>query len=217
MLTALLIGAAGTAIGAMLGIWTRRTLVPLNYRRDVEEALPVPGKRWWIVWTSALSLGSITGSIAATDNWTLAPVLLPLCLAGPALAAIDLDVMRLPNRILGPVATLTLSGLVGAAAWRADWAVAVQSTAGALLAGGSFWLLNLATQGGVGFGDVKLAALVGLTAAAVSPTTAWWAIAFGSAGALIWARWSGRVGALPYGPSLLAGTFCATLAGLSLA
>lgn len=216
MLPALLTGLVAAAIGALLGLWTRRTLATLNYRLDDEEALPTPGPRRWIIWVSALSLGSIASSIAVTNSWTLVGVLLPLTLTGPALAAIDQDVMRLPNRILGPVAFVTLAGLVGAAAWRGTWTIAVQSIAGAFLAGGTFWLLNWATHGGVGFGDVKLASLVGLVAGAVSLAAVWWAVALGTAGALIWARVRRREGPFAYGPSLLTGTLCATLAGLGL-
>jgi leader peptidase (prepilin peptidase)/N-methyltransferase len=205
-MTTILIAIAAAGLGAANGLLTRRLLAPLSYRLEEEQHLPHPGSRSWLMVASAIAVGSISAWLLHTDNLPLAAVILPLTLTAPALAAIDLDVMRLPNRILGPVALLTLAGLAGSAAWRGDWTIAVQSGAGALLAGGTFWLLHLATRGGVGFGDVKLAGVVGLVAGAVSLGTTWCALAFGSAGALIWAKLRRQKDPLPYGPPLLAGT-----------
>ncbi|MCA0297254.1 MAG: prepilin peptidase [Actinobacteria bacterium] len=211
MLTALLPGLAATAIGAVLGIWTSRTLATLNYRLDDEQDLPKPGRRWWIIWTSALSLGSIAAWLAATSSWALAPVLLPLALTGPALAAIDLDVMRLPNRILAPVAAVTILGLASTGVTGGGWATAVSGLIGGLVAGAALMMLNLLTRGGVGIGDIKLAAIIGSAAGAVSLATAWWALLVGSVVALIWAKSIHHRGPFAYGPWLLLGAWIAIL------
>ncbi len=209
MLTALLTGLAGTAIGAMLGTWTRRTLDTLNYRLDDEQDLPTPSQRWWIAWTSALSLGSVAGWLAATSAWALAPVVLPLTLTGPALAAIDLDVMRLPNRILAPVAAATFIGLASTGIADGGWATAAMGLLGGLIAGAAFGVLNLLTRGGVGFGDVKLATVIGTALGTNGLGLVWWGLAVGSLAALIATVVTRRRGAFAFGPWLLAGSWFA--------
>ncbi len=119
--------------------------------------------------------------------------------------------MRLPNGILGPTALLTLVGVAAAVLWSGDWIVLAQASAGTLVSGGTFWLLNVITRGGVGFGDVKLASLVGLAAGSVSLITVWWAIAAGTLLALILRRVCRRTGAFAYGPYLLLGSWLAVL------
>jgi len=210
--TILLIGLVATAVGFVLGQWTRRTLADLGYRTDEEQELPPPGPRHWITWTSALAVGSIATWIAGTNSWPLAPVLLPLTLAGPALAAIDLDVMRLPNNILGPVAIITFTGLASTITTEGRPDTALRGAGGALIAGGAFWLLSLITRGGIGFGDVKLAAVTGVSVGAISLAAVWWALLVGSLTALIWAKVVRRSGPFPYGPWLMLGGCVAVLA-----
>jgi leader peptidase (prepilin peptidase)/N-methyltransferase len=212
MLTALLTGLAGTAIGAMLGMLTRRTLATLDYRLDDEQDLPLPGQQWWIIWTSALSLGCITAWIAATNSWPLAPVLLPFTLAAPALAAIDLDVMRLPNRVLAPLALATTGGLASTIFTRGHTGAAIHGVLGCVIAGGTCLLLHLASRGGVGFGDVKLAAIIGGASGSINVSTAWWALLLGAGSAMIWVRAIRRSGEFPFGPWLLGGTLVAVIA-----
>lgn len=212
-MTTILIAIAATGVGAVLGLLTRRLLAPLSYRLDDEQELPHPGRRSWLIVASAIALGSISAWLVHTNKLTLAPMILPLTLAAPALAAIDLDVMRLPNRILGPVAGLTLAGLALDAALRGSWVVALQSAAGAVLAGVTFGLLNIVSRGGVGFGDVKLAALVGLATGAASLMSVWWAVAVGTLLALIWGKVSRRTGPFPFGPWLLLGAWLGVVIG----
>lgn len=212
MTTILLISLVATAMGLVLGQWTRHTLADLRYRTDQEQVLPNPGSRHWITWTSALAGGSIAAWIAGTDSWTLAPVLLPLTIAGPALAAIDLDVMRLPNRIVGPVALITVAGLASTFATQGGSGTPLKGTSGALIAGGTFWLLSLITRGGIGFGDVKLAAIVGIPLGAVSPSIIFWALVVSAIAAFAWSRASRRNGPLAYGPWLLVGAWLAIIA-----
>jgi leader peptidase (prepilin peptidase)/N-methyltransferase len=214
MITALLTGVAGTAIGAGLGLWTRHILSALSYRRDEEHGLPAPGPHRWIVWASALSLGSISVWIAANDSWGLAPVLLPLALAGPALAAIDLDVMRLPNAILGPATLTIIAGLASTILTRGEAATALRGLGIGTLAGGIFWLLNVVSRDGVGFGDVKLAALIGASTGAVGVAAAWWSLLIGSAVALVWMNRRHLAGPLPFGPWLLVGGWLGPLVAI---
>lgn len=211
-MTTILIIIAATGLGAVIGVWTRRLLAPLTYRLEEEHELPQPASRAWLIVVSALAVGSVTAWLAYTNRWPLAPVVLPLTLAGPVLAAIDLDVMRLPNRILGPTATLTAAGVAIAVSVSRDWMALAEAAAGALLSGGTFWLLSVVTRGGVGLGDAKLAAVVGLATGAISVISVWSAIAAGSLLALVWHKARRRQAPFPFGPSLLLGAWLAVLA-----
>jgi leader peptidase (prepilin peptidase)/N-methyltransferase len=81
---------------------------------------------------------------------------------GVALAAIDLKVQRLPDRLTLPaypvlLALLAVAALVGHQAWPLARAVL-----GGLVLGGTYLLLGLIRPGGIGGGDIKLAGLTGL-------------------------------------------------------
>jgi leader peptidase (prepilin peptidase)/N-methyltransferase len=210
-MTTILIIIAATGLGAAIGVWTRRLLASLTYRLQEERELAEPASRAWLIVASGLALGSVTAWLAYADHWPLALTVLPLTLAAPALAAIDLDVMRLPNRILGPTALFTIAGVVIAVSWSGDWMVLAQASTGAILSGGTFWLLNVVTRGGVGLGDVKLAALIGFATGSVSLISVWWAIAAGALVAVVWRKARKRTGAFAYGPYLLLGSWLAVL------
>ncbi len=93
------------------------------------------------------------------------PVLLAemaLTLGLLALSAVDLATYRLPNRLLYPTA-----GAVGglellAAAWGGHWGDLGRAALGAALALVALGLVHLAAPRGMGFGDVRLAGLIGL-------------------------------------------------------
>ncbi|MCC6495602.1 MAG: hypothetical protein IT193_05025 [Propionibacteriaceae bacterium] len=92
-----------TAASVPLGLWLRHNLATLGYRHEDEQPLPQPGPRWWVVWTSVLTLGSLaTAAIISREPITYLP-LLPLAVTGPWLAAVDFDVLRIPNRGESPV------------------------------------------------------------------------------------------------------------------
>jgi leader peptidase (prepilin peptidase)/N-methyltransferase len=81
---------------------------------------------------------------------------------GIALAAIDLQVQRLPDLLTLPaypalLALLGVAALVGHDAWPLARAVL-----GCLALGGTYLLLALIRPGGIGGGDIKLAGLAGL-------------------------------------------------------
>ena len=136
-----------------------------------------------------------------------------------ALALIDLDVQRLPNTIVLPayiVGAVLLSAaalLSGAPERLATAAVG----AGALFA--LYLVLALVRRGGMGFGDVKLAGVLGLFLGFLG----WGPLAVGAFAAfvlgglfgiaLILLRRAGRATAIPFGPWMLAGAWIGILAG----
>ncbi len=150
------------------------------------------------------------------------PAFLYLAAITVALALIDLDVKRLPNSIVlpsYPVATLLL---FFAATAEGAWGDYVRALAGMVALFALYFVLALVYPAGMGFGDVKLAGVLGLYLGWLG-----WAQLFvgGFAGFLL----GGAVGALlmligratrksaiPFGPFMLAGTFLGVFWGAAL-
>lgn len=142
---------------------------------------------------------------------------------GIALVAIDLDVRRLPNPlVLGSLATGAV--LLGAAAiLGGDLASGARAAAGAGLAFALYFVIELASRGGLGMGDVKLAATVGLHTAYLG----WGQLAVGVfagfalggvVGLLLLAtRRATRRTAIPFGPWILAGAWLGIVVGQQVA
>lgn len=197
--------------GLPLGLLLRRNLANLGYRIGDEHDLPEPGPRWWVVWISVLALGS-SASAASLSGRALAYLpLLPLVIAGPWLAAVDFDVLRIPNRVLAPTAAATLLAVGGTVAVTQEWRTLIVPAAAAVVTGGVFAAIHIATKGGIGFGDVKVAALIGLAVGPLGIAAVWLAVLAGTLIALVWAAASRRVGPIPYGPWLLSGSWFAAV------
>src|SRR5690606_7203470 len=93
--------------------------------------------------------------------WLL-PAYLYFAAVSIALALVDLDTRTLPNRIVVPSLVVAPALLALASLGTGDWWALLW----ALVGGGAlflfYFILVLAYPQGMGFGDVKLAALVGL-------------------------------------------------------
>jgi leader peptidase (prepilin peptidase) / N-methyltransferase len=164
------------------------------------------------------------GALFALAAWRLAdrPVLLPayLAFAGAAiaLALIDLDVHRLPNLIVLPAYPV----LVLLLALDADGASLARAGQGAALLLAFFLVVAMVAPGAMGFGDVKLAGVVG----AMTAYWSWGAFlvaAFGSfllgavAGLLLVAgKRAGRRTAVPFGPFMLVAAWASILGASGL-
>jgi leader peptidase (prepilin peptidase)/N-methyltransferase len=151
------------------------------------------------------------------------PAYLYLAAVGLALALIDLDCKRLPDALTLPsypvaVALLGIAAVLGSDS--GDW---VRALLGGALMFAVYFALCFAYPAGMGFGDVKLAGVLGLY-------TAWigwgaWAVGlflgfflggvFGVV--LILAKRGGRKTAVPFGPFMLLGALLAVLVGDQLA
>ncbi|MFM7718990.1 MAG: prepilin peptidase, partial [Actinomycetota bacterium] len=107
-------------------------------------------------------------AVAATvapDGWAAALVA-PFLGILLGLTAIDLEHRRLPNRIVYPTSLACAAWIVVARA--AGGALdPVGAGIGAVAFGGGLLAVTLASRGGMGLGDVKLAALIGLVVGAV--------------------------------------------------
>lgn len=151
-------------------------------------------------------------------TWEL-PAYLYLVAVGVALAFIDLDTRRLPNALTLPsyVVGLVLLAVPAVLDSRPD--DLVRAVLGAVALFGFYFLLALIYPAGMGFGDVKLAGVLGLYLGFLG----WDAVIVGGfAGFLIGAvvgvglMVAGRARrrtAVPFGPSMLAGTLVGVLWG----
>ena len=134
----------------------------------------------------------------------------------PGLALIDLRHRIIPNRLTYPA--LLLFSLVVLLAWLIGSAVNLARAAiGLLLYGGILFIVAVVSRG-MGMGDVKLAALIGLVLGSVGlrfvGVAAAAAIAFGGLGGLVaLGMGKGRKSAIPFGPYLAAGAVVAGLWG----
>ena len=207
----ILIILLATSAGVPLGLWLRRNLATLSYRNPDEADVPAPGPRWWVVWASVLAIGGpATGAVMSHDTLAHLP-LIPLALTGPWLAAVDFDVLRLPNRVLAPTAAATLLAVVGIAVATQDWMTLIVPAVAALATGGVLVAGHFATKGGIGFGDVKLATVIGLAVGSLGVTATWLSALAGSLTALVWARATRPAGPIPFGPWLLCGAWAAAI------
>lgn len=136
-----------------------------------------------------------------------------------ALASVDLERYLLPRAILYPTLALVGAGLLTAASVSGDWGRFGRAAACCAAAFLVFFLIHAARPGWMGFGDVRLASLLGLALGWMGP---WYLVigvlAANLAGALLGiilmlAGKATRKTALPYGVFLGSGAVFALLAG----
>jgi leader peptidase (prepilin peptidase)/N-methyltransferase len=147
-------------------------------------------------------------------SWVL-PAYLYLAAVAMALAVIDLDIQRLPNRIVLPSYLVGAALLAGAAALGGDWAPAARAVLAMSVLYGGYWLLASVYPEGMGFGDVKLAGLLGLYLGWLGWSSVWIGTLTGfllgavvGIGLVLTRRATGRT-AIPFGPAMLAGALLA--------
>ncbi len=154
-----------------------------------------------------------------SDPWN-AFALAALLALMPAVSAIDIAHRIIPNAIMYPslVAFPVFLGVAAAAGAPVDLP---RMAIGFAAFGGGLFLIAL-VSGGMGMGDVKLAALIGLVLGALGlrfvGVAAGAAIALGGIGAIVaLASGRGRKSAIPFGPYLAAGAVVAAFWGEALA
>jgi len=108
-----------------------------------------------------------------------------LCFLATALAVARTDLLsfHIPDKILGLGAALTALPLLASTLLTSNWDGLNQGLRGAWLSCGAYLLLHLLTRGGIGFGDVKFALLIGLYTGWHSSTAAITALALAFVGA----------------------------------
>lgn len=143
-------------------------------------------------------------------TWTVLAYLYLAAIA-VALALIDLDTRRLPNAIVLPSYPVTLV-LLAAASWgTGDWHALLRAGIGGVVLYAFYFALMVAVPKGMGFGDVKLAGILGAYLAWLG----WGALAVGAFAApilgglfavgLLLTRKVNRKSGIPFGPWMLLG------------
>ena len=165
------------------------------------------------------------GAAAGLIGWSagaspLLPALLAVTLLGVLLAAVDLACLRLPDPLVAVLALVVGPPLAVAALVAGEPGRLGRALVAAVLVGAGY--LALALAGGLGLGDVKLAAVLGFLlgfagwAAVLIGVVVVPHLVNGPVAAVLLAR--GRVrrqGALPFGPALLVGALAGLIYGLS--
>ena len=165
-----------------------------------------------------------TGALFALTAWRVGPTwalpaYLYLAAIAVALTLIDIDVRRLPNSIVLPSYVVAALLLLLPAAATGDWQAYLRALLGAAVLFAGYFALAFAYPAGMGFGDVKLAGVLGLYLGWLG----WGELAVGAflgfllggvwGVALLLARRAGRKSAIPFGPFMLGGALLAVFVG----
>lgn len=216
LLLAALLGAAGAALAYFvtasavvdrLGSWADCLV---SGRAVVVAAT---GLLWGVI-----SAWSLSGGMAVS----MLPVVLALLTAGVLLTVIDIRHHRLPDALVLPLYPVTVLGLALDGFATGRWPVVPAILGGVvwIVVVGLPWLISGGR--GMGFGDVKLAPVLGVTLGwvALSVAVAGLLIAFLLGAAvgvgLMIARRAGRRTAIPFGPFLLVGALLGLVVGPAL-
>jgi leader peptidase (prepilin peptidase)/N-methyltransferase len=162
----------------------------------------------------------VAAALHFEDVW-VAIMMAPFCGLMLGLAVIDYRHKILPNRIVYPSLVIFPAYLVVAAIAGADVDL-VRAGIGFLAYGGGLLLIAIVSPRGMGMGDVKLAALIGVVLGSLGLRYVGVAAAAGillggvvAIGALL--AGAGRKRAIPFGPFLAAGAVIAAFWGAGLA
>lgn len=170
------------------------------------------------VWaTVTIGIVIFAGLAAALDDEPALPAFLVVAALGLVLGVVDLACLRLPDPLVGLAALLSGAGLAAVAFAAGTPARLLDALTGAVLSGAGYLLLALLPNSRLGFGDVKLAAALGLSLGwlgwrtvllgLVLPHVINGVVVLG----LLAARRVRRDTVLPLGPALLAGAWLAVL------
>lgn len=169
----------------------------------------------------------VTGVLFAVMAWRFGlawelPAYLYLAAIAVALALIDVDVRRLPDAIVLP-SYLVTGALLLPAVVDSRWDDLLRAVLGGAILFAVYFVLAFVNPRGMGFGDVKLAGVLG----AYLGWLGWGVLGVGAflgfllgglyGGVLMVLRKAGRKSAIPFGPFMLAGALVAVLVGQRIA
>jgi leader peptidase (prepilin peptidase) / N-methyltransferase len=222
-LLGVVVGGFLEAIVAEVPAGTRPSWRWRSPRLADDEGARVPSRRLILEVTT----GAVFAALAAAIGPNAAlPAYLYLGAVGVALAAIDLEHHRLPNALTLPSyliggALLALAVLLNAS--DSTWGTYLRALLGMAALFGFYFILAMIYPAGMGFGDVKLAGVLGLYLGWLG----WGPVIVGAflgfllgalAGlALIATRRMTRKSRLPFGPFMLVGALLAILFGDAIA
>jgi len=206
-------------LGAGVGAGVRSVLADASYRHLDERDSPLPRHTWWLVIAVALAWAGLTFRLGDSAQWSLLPAYLYLGVVGAGLTLVDLDVHRLPDLIVLPSYPIGFVLLLVPTLVTGQGGLLVR----AVLAGLGLFTLYLVLAlvspggGGLGFGDVKLAGVLGLFLGWVgwSPVVLSVLAAFLIGGVLaltlLLLRRASRSSHIAFGPAMILGAWVALM------
>jgi leader peptidase (prepilin peptidase) / N-methyltransferase len=222
--------AAGAGLAGLLVPWLVGRLPEPERDESVEGEPTKPlyaelAARSGLAWKAALASAAAAALVVASvgSDWWLA-VLVPLVPVCVTLAFIDWHTRLLPAVIVLPATAY--AALAGLAGWplTGDPDDLIRAAIGLAVARSVYWLLWFIHSAGMGFGDVRLAALLGFALGHVG-----WPefgvgmyagfLIFGVPGlALALVKWDRKLlkTAYPFGPFMILGALLGLLAGPAL-
>lgn len=168
--------------------------------------------------TGALFVG-VTLRLLHLSLGEAVPAYLYFTAIGVALAMIDIDHKRLPDKIVLPSYPVIAVLLTIASAVDGDWSALVRAAIGGAALYAFYFLAWFVYPAGMGFGDVKFSGIVGAVLAYLSwgafGVGAFFGFALGAFGgiALMIAGRGGRKSEIPFGPYMIAGALLALFVG----
>lgn len=214
--------AACAVIGLLTGWFVPRLIAALPEPPTYPDDDPEQPKELYadmarlpgLAWRAALVSAAGAAVAGAALGWTWAlPMWVFLAPVGTALAIIDFRTWLLPTRIIWPAygVVVALGCLAaGATAGSGGWDDLLRAAIGSVIAFVMFYVLWFLPGGGMGFGDVRLSAVLGF----VLGFLGWWQLGFGLwvgflLGSLAWVPLRllrlTRSRAFPFGPFMLLG------------
>lgn len=206
-------------LGAGVGAGLSRVLADGRYRLGPERDRPLPGHTWWLVIVVAAAWASMTFRLGGQAQWSLLPAYLYLGVVAAALTFIDLDVHRLPDLIVLPSYPIALVLLLVPTVVSGHWGWLLRAVLAGPVLFAVYLVLALVSPGGggLGFGDVKLAGVLGLLLGWLGwgPVIVSVLAAFVIGGVialiLLLARRVSRSSQMAFGPSMILGAWVALM------
>ena len=206
-------------LGAGVGAWLTKVLADVTYRRPEELDRTLPRHSWWLAVAVAVTWASLTFRIGGQAHWSLLPAYLYLGAIGAALTLIDLDVHRLPDLIVLPSYPIVFVLLFVPTVVTGQWDALLRGVLAGLALFVGYLILALISPGGggLGFGDVKLAGVLGLLlgwlgwSPAIVSVLAAFIIGGFIALILLLLRRTSRSSSIAFGPSMILGAWVALM------
>jgi leader peptidase (prepilin peptidase)/N-methyltransferase len=212
-------GAIGAAAGLVAGPW----LALLADR--VPERKPLRGSGWRspamapITTLAAIAFACVGVRFGA--SW-IVPAFLTFTASLLVVTITDLRLFLIPNRIIYPTLLAGAVLLVGAAVITHDWEALKRAAIGGVGAWLALLVVHLVNPRGMAFGDVRLAAVIGMFTGWLGYDHVILALFLGFVaaavigGVLIVTRRRGAKDPVPFGPFLAVGAMTAVLVGNSI-
>jgi len=213
-------GVIAGCVATPVGVVLRARLRTEGHRYEDEVGTPTRSHAWVLIALPVAAL-LIGHALSVTHN---AGVAFAYCVSLPvlvALAAIDLDVHRLPDKLTFPLVPLAIVIAAAASACTGEWFPLLRAVLAGLALGAAYLVLLLISPGGggLGLGDVKLAVGLGVLLGWFS----WYAVLVGTlsgfvlgglwAAGLLISRRATRHSYIAFGPFMLGGAIIALLVG----